>query len=130
MAEGLDQGSALHLVQLLLPCHLLQVLLLWNIGGRVALGIDPKMLDPDVGTWQVEVGLIGSFLRRSYLMLIETFILILDAIEVEEVGNLAFLEALDSLSLQRSDFVSADVVVILAPGHELVWAAIRWQTVP
>ena len=103
---------------------------MWNIGGCLALGIDSKMLNPDIGAGQVEVGPVRSFLRCTCLVLIETFVFIVDAIEVEEVGNLALLETLDLLSLQRSDFIAADVVVIRSPGLELVRASIGCKLFP
>ena len=63
-------------------------------------------------------------------MFIETFVLVVDAVEVQEVGDLALLEALDLLSLQRPDFVAANVVVICPPGLELVLAAIGRELFP
>ena len=115
MAEGFDQDGAALLVQFLFPRHRFQILYLWHIRGGLALGVDSKMLDPDTSIRQKEIGSIRPLLRCAGLVFIETFVLVVDAVEVEEVGDLALLEALDLLSLQRPDFVAADVVIDMPP---------------
>ena len=57
-------------------------------------------------------------------MLIDAFVLIGHTVEVEEVGDLAFLVTLDLLALQRSDLIPSDIVPILSLTPEVVLAPV------
>ena len=62
-------------------------------------------------------------------MLVGRFVFVGDAVEIEVVGNLAFLVALDFLALQGADVVAADVVPVFAPVPEFVLALVGRELV-
>ena len=88
------------------------------------------MLDVDPGVRQMEIGLVRPLLRRRGIMLMDAFVPEGNAVEVEEVGDLAFLEAPDPVALQRSDLVAADIVPVLAPGSGTRAGSCRARTRP
>ena len=57
-------------------------------------------------------------------MLVRGFVFVGNAVEEEEVRDLAFLEAADGLALQRADIELSDVVVVLAPVAEVLLAPV------
>ena len=87
------------------------------------------MLDVDAVVGEMEVGLVLALLRRRGLMFVGCFVFVGDAVEIEEVRDLAFLVALDLVALQGPDLVAPDVVPVGAPALELVRAAVGREPV-
>ena len=129
MREGLDQDRAPFGVHLALPRHLLVVLLPGHERRRVSLCVDPEMLDVDAVVREKEIGLVLAPLGRRRFVLVRRFILVGDAVEMEEIGDFAFLVALHLVALQRADLVLADVVPVRAPGLEIVRAPVGRELV-
>ena len=88
--------------------------------------VDTEMLDIDAVFGKVEVRFVLALLGRRQVVLIGSFVLILDAVEVEKVRDLAFLEAANGLVLERADVIFANVIVILAPVSERMLAPV-WR---
>ena len=74
------------------------------------------MLDIDAVIREVEIRLVLALFGRCRLVLVGCFVFIGDAVEIEEVRDLAFLVAPDLVAFQRADVVPADVVPVRAPG--------------
>ena len=125
VTEGFDQHGAMLGMDAALPLHVPPILPPVDEGRCVPRGVDPKVLDIDAVPGKIEVGLVLALLRGRKVVLVRGFVLIGNAVEVEEVRDLAFLEAADGLALQRADAELADVVVVLAPVSELVLAPVR-----
>ena len=87
------------------------------------------MLDVDAVVRKKEIGLVLAFLGRRRLVLVGRFVFVGDAVEIEEIRDLAFLVALDLVAFQRPDVVTADVVPVRAPGGELVLAPVGGELV-
>ncbi len=129
VAEGLDQGGAALGMELPLPLHVPEILFPVDELRGPTLRIEPEMLDVDAVVREMEVGLVLALLRRRGVVLVERFVLVGDAVEIEEVRDLAFLVAPDLLALQRADVVPADVAPIRPPGVKLVLTPVRHELV-
>lgn len=123
-AECLYQDGAISSVFLTLPLHVPKILLAVDVRRGLPLGIQTEVLDVDAVIGEMEVGLVLTLLRRRRVVFIVGFVLIANPVEVEEVRNNDFLEALDSLTVERSDGEAAEVFVILAPALEFVLALV------
>ena len=129
VAEGFDQRGAVLFMDPALPFHLAAVFVAVDERRGLALGIEPEMLDVDAVIGETEVGLVLALVRRGGIVLEGCFVFVGDAVEIEVVGDLAFLVALDLLALQRADVVAADVVPVFAPVPEFVLALVGRELV-
>ena len=78
---------------------------------------------PRVG--EVEVGPVSPLVRRGGFVFVVAFVLIRHAVEVKEVGNLAFFETLELLALQGPDPVVPEISPILSLSLEFELASVR-----
>ena len=127
--EGLDQDRAPFGVHVALPRHLLMVFLPVDERRRVSPVVDPEVLDVDAVVGEMEVGPVLAPFGRRGLVLVGRFVPVGDAVEMEEVRYLAFLEALHFVAVQRTDPVPADVVPVRPPVRELVHASVGRELV-
>ena len=115
VAERLDEGRAMFLVEFQFPRSLRRVLVPVDERGRVPALREREVLNVDYGTWQIEVGPVLALLGGRGVVLVEALVFVADTVQVEEVCDGAFLETPDQLPLQGADLLVADVVVVLAP---------------
>ena len=125
VAEGFNQDGAVLDLAAALPLRFPLILPAIEERRRASRGVYPEVFDIDAVLGKVEIGLVLALLRGREVVPIGVSVLVGDAVEVEEVGDLAFLEAADGFALQRADVELADVVVILAPVSELMLAPVR-----
>ena len=115
VAERLDEGRAVFRVQFQFPRSRRRVLVPVDERGCVPALRKRKVLDVDSGIGQIEVGPVLALFGGRGIVLVRALVFVADAVQVEEVRDGAFLEALDQLPLQGADLQIADVVVVLAP---------------
>ena len=123
-AEGLDEDGALLGVKPALPLHVPEVLLLIDERRRPAFGVEAEVLDVEPRLREMEVGPVLTLLRGRRVVFVGGFVLVGHAVQVEEVGDLAFLHALHLLPLQGADVVAAEVLPVLPPVAELLVAPV------
>lgn len=63
-------------------------------------------------------------------MLVARFVLIFDAIEEVEIGNLALFVTPDFVAVQRTYFMALDIIPILAPVFKLLLALVGREVFP
>ena len=128
--EGFDQDGVPFGVDLPFPLHPLEIFLPVDERRRVSRGVEPEMLDVDAVVGKMEVGLVLALLDRRRLMLVGRFVVVGNAVEIEEVRDLALLVAFDLVTLQRPDVIPADVVSNTRPSLETRARSCKAQTGP
>ena len=100
VAEGLDEGCAVVLVKLALPGHAFQVFVLVDERCGIPGLVQAEVLDVDPCFRDKKVWLVLAVPGRRGVVLVRSFVYIGHTIQVEEIGDLAFLVAFHRVPVQ------------------------------